>query len=204
MNTNVLINKPNLIILDSDLSIAVTYLSDVDIRRQINSAYHLLIMVYFERHGLKKKKIYQYLVKEGRPIIKQAFPCWPLTNYLEAPPKVKNKEYKFIKCCGNHFEYVLEYANLMCEEFHRRFGKHHPKQRLLEWIESNKLDLPSVHQDKYVVQYPITSIPIKFRRVDYITSARYLYTKLIEDPISEYNKVSVPDWFDLDSKLSER
>lgn len=198
MRSKITINKPNLIILDSDLSTAVKYLSDTDLRRQINSAYHLLIFVYFERYGLKKKKVYQYLVKENHEIIKRAFPNWPLSNYLEAPPKVKIKEYKFIKCCSNHFNYILEYADLMCDEFNYRFGKYHPKRKLLDWIESNKIELPSVNNSNYSVQYPICSIPAKFRKVDYVTSARNLYRKLIEDPISEYNKVSVPDWFELD------
>lgn len=188
-------SRPYLIILDNDLELAAHMLTEKDLRRQINMAYNLLIYIYFKRSGLSNNNVWKYVVEHNFDLVQKMLPDWPILKYPILPPKCKKIEYKFIKLCLNHFNYVLQYAQCMCNEFEKRYNKKHIKSILFTWINNHLPDLPEV--DNYTVRYPIRSIPIFFRKETYVLSAINLYKSMIEDPMKEYNKVDVPDFFNL-------
>lgn len=187
--------KPFLIILDEDLETAVTLVTEKDLGRQIVNAHKLLLRVYFKQYCLTNVNVWKQVVKTRHSILDKAFPGWPNIKYPPLPPKCKIIEFKFTKLCLNNFKYVLQYAILLCNEYQRRYNKKHVKLDTFSWIEDNLPLLP--YSETYKSKYPILSIPIRFREKDYVTSARNLYKAVIENPIEEYNKVDVPDFFKL-------
>lgn len=188
-------SRPYLIILDEDLENAAHMLSEKDLSRQITNCFKLLMRVYFKKYGLTNVNIWKHVVETKNDILDKAFPNWPLKKYLVQPPKCKMVEFKFVKLCLNNFKYVLEYAILLCNEYKNRYNKTHPKYVIFMWISDN---LPSlVYSTTYKPVYPILSIPIRFRKINYVTSARNLYKELIQNPMEEYTKADVPDFFNL-------
>jgi hypothetical protein len=188
-------SKPFLIILDEDLETAARMLTEKDLSRQIVNAYKLLIGVYFKQYGLTNVNVWKHVVNTKNSILDKAFPGWPSSKYPALPPKYKKLEFKFTKLCLNNFKYVLLYAVLLCNEYERRYNKKHVKYDYFIWIEDNLPHLP--YSATYTPKYPVLTIPIRFRQKDYVTSARNLYKAIIEKPMEEYNKVDVPDFFNL-------
>ena len=188
-------SKPYLIILDEDLEVAAHMLTEKDLSRQITNAYKLLLRVYFKKYGLTNANVWKHVVETHNDILDKAFPNWPCKKYPILPPKCKLIEFKFVKLCLNNFNYVLQYALYLCQEYNKRFSKKHVKYDTFIWINDNLPSLP--YSNSYISKYPILSIPIRYRQKDYVTSARNLYKEIIVDPMQEYNKVDVPDFFNL-------
>jgi hypothetical protein len=188
-------SRPYLIILDKNFEIAVHMLTEKDLSRQINNAHNLLLRVYFKQYGLVNKNVWKHIVDTNNDILDKAFPNWPLKKFPLTPPKCKIQEFKFTKLCRNNFSYVLEYALALCNEYQHRYNKKHVKYIIFDWINNNFPNLP--YANGHVCQYPILSIPIRFRKIDYTTSARLLYKAIVEDPMEEYLKVDIPDFFNL-------
>lgn len=188
-------SKPYLIILDKDFEVATHMLTEKDLSRQINNSHNLLLRVYFKQYGLTNKNIWKQVVETKNDVLDKAFPNWPFKKYPLTPPKCKIPEFKFTKLCLNNFKYVLEYGVALCNEYQSRYNKKHVKRDMFVWIEDNIPNLP--YSSGYVPQYPILSIPIRFRKIDYTTSARLLYKSIVEEPMKEYSKVDVPDFFNL-------
>jgi len=187
--------KPFLIILDEDLETAAHMLTEKDLGRQIVNAHKLLLRVYFKQYGLTNANVWKQVVNTKNSVLDKAFPGWPNSRYPALPPKCKILEFKFTKLCLNNFNYVLQYAVLLCNEYEKRYHKKHVKLETFQWIGDNLPPLP--YSSTYKAKYPILTIPIRFREKDYITSARNLYKAIIEKPMEEYNKVDVPDFFNL-------
>jgi hypothetical protein len=188
-------SRPFLIILDKDFEVASKMLTEKDLSRQIVNSYKLLLRVYFKRYGLTNLNVWKHILETHDEILDKAFPNWPTKKYPVQPPKCKIVEFRYIKLCLNNFNYVLQYALSLCTEYTRRFHKKHVKHDVFIWI-SNNLP-PLQYSPTYVTEYPILSIPIKYRKTDYITSAQILYKSMIENPLEEYNKVDVPDFFNI-------
>ena len=188
-------SKPFLIILDEDLETATGLLTEKDLSRQIVNAHKLLLRVYFKQYGLTNANVWKHVVNTKNSILDKAFPGWPNSKYPTLPPKCKVLEFKFTKLCLNNFKYILQYAVYLCNEYERRYNKKHIKFDTFIWIEDNLPPLP--YSATYKSIYPILSIPIRFRQKDYVTSARNLYKAIIENPMEEYTKVDVPDFFNL-------
>ena len=187
--------KPQLIILDQDLELAVQMLTEKDLSRQITNSYNLLLRVYFKQYGLTNSNVWKHVVESKHDILYKALPNWPMTKYPKTPPKCRQIEFKFVKLCLNNYKFVLDYGLLLCNEFHRRYKKRHVKLPVFTWISDN---LPNLSiAENYTPQYPILSIPVRFRKIDYVTSARLLYKTIVENPMDEYLKVDVPDFFKL-------
>lgn len=187
--------RPHLIILDNDLENAVKMLTEKDLSRQITNAHNLLLCVYFKQYGLTNVKVWEHIVETKNDILDKAFPNWPQITYPKRAPKCKKIEFKFTKLCLNNFKFVLQYGLHLCDEYQRRYNKQHVKNKIFIWISEHLPKL--VYSDGYKSTYPILSIPIRFRKIDYITSARLLYKTIVEDPMQEYIKTDVPDFFAL-------
>lgn len=187
--------KPNLIILDKDFEVAVHMLTEKDLSRQITNAHNLLLKVYFKHYGLTNKNVWKSVIETHNDILDRAFPNWPISKYPIQPPKVKVNEFKFVKLCLNNFNYILKYAFTLCNEYQKRYNKKHIKYQIFYWISNN---LPKLSfSNTYIPEYPILTIPIRFRKKDYTTTARRYYISIVEDPMEEYKKVDIPDFFNI-------
>lgn len=187
--------KPSLIILDKDFEKAARMLTEKDLSRQIINAHNLLLRVYFKRYGLCNANIWKNVLDTNNDILYKAFPNWPVKFYPVKPPKSRVQEFKFVKLCLNNFKYVLDYAFALCDEYEYRFKKPHTKIKIFDWIQNNLLEMP--YAENYSISYPILTIPIRFRKTNYFISAQNLYKSIVENPLDEYNKVDVPDFFNL-------
>lgn len=193
--------NPHLIILDYDLENAVKLLPEKEIIRQLNASYILLLCIFLKFKGIANKNIYKMMVAKNHELLQTIYRDFPHSSIPKAIPNYKPKEFKWMKMCGNHYDLVADYALSLLEEYSNRFNKNHAKNKDIKWFIENKPKLPYVSNPNYKFFYPVNTLPRLFRKSsDYVACSRLFFKEYVTNPLEEYKKVSVPDFFDLDKK----
>jgi hypothetical protein len=198
---------PKIWILDDDPILAASYLSDRDVNRNVKNAFKLLINAYWYTTSIRNPKIYEFIknldncglqVEELRDnLMTKTFKFYP-TGELPVNPCNKTCEFKFTRQCLNHFLYVKGYFKASLNEYSARFNKDHPLYEIADWMDAFPPDLPMIELRQ--INYPLKSIAFRYRDVSIVTAMRNWYKRKLYDPLKEYNRRSVPDWFNLSEK----
>jgi hypothetical protein len=98
---------------------------------------------------------------------------------------------KWVRESIQHYEWLVFHGLEICEEFTKRYGKHHKTQSVLEWLQIHKPNIP----DKGFTPPP-QCMPDEFKRQDTIEAYKTFY---IEDKIKikklNWNKLNnQPEW----------
>ena len=192
--------NPHLIILDYDLEYAPKLLPEKELIRQINASYILFLCIFLKFKGIANKNIYKQMVSMNHEILQTIYADYP-SAIPKAIPNYKPKEFKWIKMCANHYDFVATYATSLLSEYNNRFKKANAKAKYIRWFIERKPPLPYVNMSNYTFTYPVNTLPRLFRKsTDYVACSREYFKEYIDNPLEEYNKTSVPDFFDLDKK----
>ena len=114
---------------------------------------------------------------------------WETGN--EAPYKRAHKNHpstKWVRESIQHYDWVVEHGLEICSEFTKRYGKRHKTQDILEWLKSNKPNLPD---NGFVA--PPQCMPDEFKSSNTVEAYKKFY-------ILDKVKVKKLDWKKLNNK----
>lgn len=183
---------PELYILDEDLSMSSSYLTDKDLDRNIKNSIKLMGSCILHLNGIRKSTVYNQYDKED---LRSIFKDYPIDN-LPKPNFSAKLEYKYCRQCRNHFTFIAEVGKKACIEYNNRYSKSHKLEDTLDWYIFNVPPvLPTVGQP---LGYPIRILPIKYRQADVVKAMRQYYIGRYRNIALEvYRRASVPEWFNL-------
>jgi hypothetical protein len=109
----------------------------------------------------------------------------------QAPYKrahVNHPSTKWVRQSIQHYDWLIQHGLEICNEFTKRYGKHHKTQDVLEWLQINK---PNIPDNGFTV--PPQCMPDEFRGPDTLEAYKKFY-------ILDKVKIKKLDWKKLNNK----
>jgi hypothetical protein len=109
----------------------------------------------------------------------------------QAPYKrahVNHPSTKWVRQSIQHYDWLIQHGLEICNEFTKRYGKHHKTQDVLEWLQINK---PNIPDNGFIV--PPQCMPDEFRGPDTLEAYKKFY-------ILDKVKIKKLDWKKLNNK----
>ena len=194
--------------LDNNLKQSAEYLCSIALDKTIEGCFAALLDIRFYEAGIRNKRAYQYYFSEENKqnTLNNIFPEWPFRKL----PQMKyytSRASKWARMCKEHAEYILDYMEILLDEYQYRKSKLHSLTKFIDWANNIYLSdfLPKSNQKKIVL--PWKSLKRNFRHRNIIEGYRlqYMDTFLWENPIGAYGSSDrdVPDFvikhFNLDT-----
>lgn len=104
---------------------------------------------------------------------------------------VNHPSTKWIRESIQHYEWVVEHGLEVCNEFIKRYGKHHKTQDVLEWLKTNKPNIPDNG-----FKEPPQCMPDEFKKENTIEAYKEYYIKdKVKIKKLNWNKLNnKPEW----------
>jgi len=104
---------------------------------------------------------------------------------------VNHPSTKWVRESIQHYEWVVDHGLEVCNEFTKRYGKHHKTQDVLEWLKINKPNIPDNG-----FKEPPQCMPDEFKKENTIEAYKEYYIKdKVKIKKLNWNKLNnMPDW----------
>jgi hypothetical protein len=109
----------------------------------------------------------------------------------QAPYKrahVNHPSTKWVRQSIQHYDWLIQHGLEICNEFTKRYGKHHKTQDVLEWLQINK---PNIPDNGFIA--PPQCMPDEFKEPDTLEAYKKFY-------ILDKVKIKKLDWKKLNNK----
>jgi hypothetical protein len=109
----------------------------------------------------------------------------------QAPYKrahVNHPSTKWVRQSIQHYDWLIQHGLEICNEFTKRYGKHHKTQDVLEWLQINK---PNIQDNGFIA--PPQCMPDEFKGPDTLEAYKKFY-------ILDKVKIKKLDWKKLNNK----
>ena len=114
-----------------------------------------------------------------------------MTN-SEAPYKLTHKNHPcaiWVRESLDNYDYLCQLTQELCREYTYRYKKHHKCETVLNYLISNKPNIPSIG-----FTYPALAMPNEYKQDCYIESYRMYYIK-DKQHLANWNQRNIPSIF---------
>lgn len=196
---------PSVWLLDDDPELCAEYQTDKTLKTGLTILYYILLYAYFSSNGITSVKLITWLLAkenksasdmtESRDILYKCFGNY-FDNFhrLTASKFKKTGLYKWASMSVANWNYSLRLFEAFNDEYFKRYRKMHPFNRHLEFFNYTPPNLPFKEEKD---NFPISDIPIRYRKDLVIESHRNYFMSKIVDPHLAYERTSIPEWIEL-------
>lgn len=149
----------NIFVLDDDPSVAAKYACDKHVVKMILESAQMLCAVHPEGTAPYKRSFYNH-------------PCT-----------------KWVRASTDNYEWLIQHAYSLCEEYTRRYGKVHKTQQVIEWCDANRPELPSLGLTPFA-----QAMPDQYKNQDAVKAYRAYYLGE-KTSFATWKNVKTPSWF---------
>ena len=104
----------NIFVLDNNPHVAAMYACDKHVVKMILESAQMLCSVHPEGTAPYKRSFYNH-------------PCT-----------------KWVRASSENYDWLIEHARALCTEYTRRYGKVHKSEKVIDWCDANRPELPDV------------------------------------------------------------
>lgn len=175
--------------LDDDLVLSAKYHTNKALNKSIDGCFKALISAWMYFSGIRTSKFYKHFFSKANwPDTKdRLFPDWPMQK-IPSFVQYNSKCSKWCRQCREHYEYILNYMQILLDEYQFRFKKQHAMQKFIDWSIVCPI-APNIPYAKIKsINLPWKDLKIKYRRKNIVDGYRLQFMNSFEkDPFDEYN-----------------
>lgn len=160
--------------LDEDLTVSARYMTNEALDKSIRGAVAVLLDAIFYASGIRTKKAYEFYFSRDKrdETIDRVFPGWPFRKQ-PAMKYYTSRTSRWARQCGEHFEYMFEYLDIMLAEYESRKSRRHQMAGFSDWLAGSGFGLPKANLK--TIALPWKALKKRFRRKDIIEGYRLQY-----------------------------
>lgn len=183
--------------LDDNLVTSAQMLTDKALDKTIRCCVQALTAARFYFIGIRNQKFYKfYFSKDKRQeTLDRFFPLWP----FQKPPLFSgygSKIGKWTRMCREHYDYIVQYLDILLQEYQYRHKKLHVGSKFYEWlaVDAPQLSIPEAHLKKITVEWK--SLNPRHRKKNIIEGYKSQYKAMIDNDggpkIGDFSNRDIP------------
>ena len=149
----------NIFVLDENPAVAATYACDKHVVKMILESAQMLCSVQPEGTAPYKRSFYNH-------------PCT-----------------KWVRASVANYDWLIEHARALCTEYTRRYGKVHKSEKVIDWCDANRPELPDVGLTPFA-----QAMPEDYKNEDAVEAYRTYYRN-DKRRFATWKDVDPPTWF---------
>lgn len=184
--------------LDEDLETSARYLTGLALKKSLDGALCALVCARMYACGIRSRKAYGYYFSDERKdeSMQKFFPGWP-SKKLPLFKFYTSRASKWTRMCGEHYDYVRRYFEIMADELRHRTGRPDKIDRYVDWLASaERPNLPYANLKR--ISLPWKALKQKWRRRDIVQGYRLQFVNQMcqPDPFGAYadSPRDIPDF----------
>lgn len=194
--------------LSDNLQESAEWLSNKYLNKSIVNCMNIILAVRFYFIGIRSAKFYKYYFSAEKKdqTFDSFFPNWPLRQ-KPSFSCYKSKVSKWCRKCNEHYEYVVNYLNILLSEYFYRYSKHHNIEKFMNWLISDapRLNIPNGNLKKIILPWKCLN-PL-YRNIDICKGYRDQYKALLKNygiKVSDFKNRDIPEFLiDMPGKFME-
>jgi len=149
----------NIFVLDKNPHVAAMYACDKHVVKMILESAQMLCSVQPEGTAPYKRSFYNH-------------PCT-----------------KWVRASVANYDWLIEHARALCTEYTRRYGKVHKSEKVIDWCDANRPELPDVGLTPFA-----QAMPEDYKNEDAVEAYRTYYRN-DKRRFATWKDVDPPTWF---------
>ena len=149
----------NIFVLDNNPHVAAMYACDKHVVKMILESAQMLCSVQPEGTAPYKRSFYNH-------------PCT-----------------KWVRASSANYDWLIEHARALCTEYSRRYGKVHKSEKVIDWCDANRPELPDVGLTPFA-----QAMPEDYKNEDAVEAYRTYYRN-DKRRFATWKDVDPPTWF---------
>ena len=149
----------NIFVLDNNPHVAAMYACDKHVVKMILESAQMLCSVQPEGTAPYKRSFYNH-------------PCT-----------------KWVRASSANYDWLIEHARALCTEYTRRYGKVHKSEKVIDWCDANRPELPDVGLTPFA-----QAMPEDYKNEDAVEAYRTYYRN-DKRRFATWKDVDPPTWF---------
>jgi len=149
----------NIFVLDKNPHVAAMYACDKHVVKMILESAQMLCSVQPEGTAPYKRSFYNH-------------PCT-----------------KWVRASVANYDWLIEHARALCTEYSRRYGKVHKSEKVIDWCDANRPELPDVGLTPFA-----QAMPEDYKNEDAVEAYRTYYRN-DKRRFATWKDVDPPTWF---------
>ena len=149
----------NIFVLDKNPHVAAMYACDKHVVKMILESAQMLCSVQPEGTAPYKRSFYNH-------------PCT-----------------KWVRASVANYDWLIEHARALCTEYTRRYGKVHKSEKVIDWCDTNRPELPDVGLTPFA-----QAMPEDYKNEDAVEAYRTYYRN-DKRRFATWKDVDPPAWF---------
>ena len=149
----------NIFVLDKNPHVAAMYACDKHVVKMILESAQMLCSVQPEGTAPYKRSFYNH-------------PCT-----------------KWVRASSANYDWLIEHALALCAEYSRRYGKVHKSEKVIDWCDANRPELPDVGLTPFA-----QAMPEDYKNEDAVEAYRTYYRN-DKRRFATWKDVDPPTWF---------
>ena len=149
----------NIFVLDKNPHVAAMYACDKHVVKMILESAQMLCSVHPEGTAPYKRSFYNH-------------PCT-----------------KWVRASSENYDWLIEHARALCTEYTRRYGKVHKSEKVIDWCDANRPELPNVGLTPFA-----QAMPEDYKNEDAVEAYRTYYRN-DKRRFATWKDVDPPTWF---------
>ena len=149
----------NIFVLDKNPHVAAMYACDKHVVKMILESAQMLCSVQPEGTAPYKRSFYNH-------------PCT-----------------KWVRASSANYDWLIEHARALCTEYSRRYGKVHKSEKVIDWCDANRPELPDVGLTPFA-----QAMPEDYKNEDAVEAYRTYYRN-DKRRFATWKDVDPPTWF---------
>ena len=149
----------NIFVLDKNPHVAAMYACDKHVVKMILESAQMLCSVHPEGTAPYKRGFYNH-------------PCT-----------------KWVRASSENYDWMIEHARALCTEYTRRYGKVHKSEKVIDWCDANRPELPDVGLTPFA-----QAMPEDYKNEDAVEAYRTYYRN-DKRRFATWKDVDPPTWF---------
>ena len=149
----------NIFVLDKNPHVAAMYACDKHVVKMILESAQMLCSVHPEGTATYKRGFYNH-------------PCT-----------------KWVRASSENYDWLIEHARALCTEYTRRYGKVHKSEKVIDWCDANRPELPDVGLTPFA-----QAMPEDYKNEDAVEAYRTYYRN-DKRRFATWKDVDPPTWF---------
>ena len=149
----------NIFVLDKNPHVAAMYACDKHVVKMILESAQMLCSVQPEGTAPYKRSFYNH-------------PCT-----------------KWVRASSENYDWLIEHARALCTEYTRRYGKVHKSEKVIDWCDANRPELPDVGLTPFA-----QAMPEDYKNEDAVEAYRTYYRN-DKRRFATWKDVDPPTWF---------
>ena len=149
----------NIFVLDKNPHVAAMYACDKHVVKMILESAQMLCSVQPEGTAPYKRSFYNH-------------PCT-----------------KWVRASSANYDWLIEHARALCTEYTRRYGRVHKSEKVIDWCDANRPELPDVGLTPFA-----QAMPEDYKNEDAVEAYRTYYRN-DKRRFATWKDVDPPTWF---------